>query len=49
MAENNGEAATSTQDDRSLATSIEAQAGVKGIEAISTTWTKWSLIVAYIG
>lgn len=27
----------------------EAQAGVKQIEAISQTWTKWSLIAAYIG
>lgn len=25
------------------------QAGVRGIEAISQTWTKWSLIAAYIG
>ena len=29
--------------------SDEAQAGVKRIEAISTTWTTFSLIFAYIG
>lgn len=27
----------------------DAQAGVKQIEAISQTWTKWSLIIAYVG
>lgn len=27
----------------------EAQMGVKGIEAVSMTWTKWGLIVAYLG
>ena len=41
--------AVDARDDLSSATSNEAQAGVKGIEAISTTWTKWSLIVAYAG
>lgn len=25
------------------------QAGVQNIEAVSMTWTKWSLIIAYIG
>jgi len=29
--------------------SDSAQAGVKRLEAISTTWTKKSLIMAYIG
>ena len=27
----------------------DAQAGVKNIEAISMTWTKWGLIFAYAG
>ena len=27
----------------------DAQAGVKGIEAISQTWTQWALIMAYVG
>lgn len=27
----------------------DAQAGVKNIEIISQTWTKWSLLCAYIG
>ncbi|KAL8927527.1 MAG: hypothetical protein Q9208_002332 [Pyrenodesmia sp. 3 TL-2023] len=35
-------------DDRSSLSSYY-QAGVKNIEAISQTWTKWSLICAYIG
>lgn len=26
-----------------------AQTGVKGIEAISQTWTQWSLVIAYLG
>jgi hypothetical protein len=26
----------------------ETQAGIKKIEAISTAWTKWSLIIAYL-
>lgn len=37
------------EDDRSSISSYEAQAGVKGIEAISQTWTKWSLVFAYVG
>ena len=36
-------------DDVSSLSSTEAQAGVRGIEAISSTWTKTSLIIAYIG
>lgn len=36
-------------DERSLSSADSAQAGVKRIEAISTTWTKWSLAFAYIG
>ncbi len=37
------------EDDRSSLSSYEAHAGVKGIEAISSTWSKWALIFAYIG
>ena len=36
-------------DDASSLSSADAQAGVKGIEAISSTWTKTSLIIAYVG
>ena len=36
-------------DDASSLSSTEAQAGVKGIEAISKTWTRTSLAVAYVG
>ena len=36
-------------DDASSLSSTEAQAGVKGIEAISSTWTRSSLTIAYIG
>ncbi|KAL8707870.1 MAG: hypothetical protein Q9220_007154 [cf. Caloplaca sp. 1 TL-2023] len=35
-------------DDRSSMSS-DAQNGVKNIEAISQTWTKWSLAIAYLG
>lgn len=35
-------------DDRSSLDSYE-QTGVKNIEAISLTWSKWSLISAYLG
>lgn len=36
-------------DDASSSGSDGAQTGMKGIEAISQTWTRWSLIVAYLG
>ena len=37
-------------DDRSSLTSYDdAQAGVKNIEAIGQTWTKWSLIPLTLG
>ncbi len=36
-------------DSRSSFTSDEAQNGVKNIEAVSQTWTHWSLIIAYLG
>lgn len=35
-------------DNRSSLSSYD-QTGVKNIEAISQTWTRWSLICAYIG
>ena len=34
---------------QSSMTSDDTQNGVKGIEAVSQTWTKWSLVVAYLG
>ena len=37
-------------DERSSSSSDDdPQAGVKNIEAISQTWTKWSLVFAYVG
>ena len=36
-------------DDAESFTSDDTQTGVKGIEAISQTWTRWSLITAYLG
>ncbi|KAL8731441.1 MAG: hypothetical protein Q9166_003416 [cf. Caloplaca sp. 2 TL-2023] len=36
-------------DDRSSLSSYDVQQGVKNIEAISQTWTKWSLVAAYVG
>ncbi|KAL8676170.1 MAG: hypothetical protein Q9186_007288 [Xanthomendoza sp. 1 TL-2023] len=36
-------------DGQSSLSSHDAQHGVKNIEAISQTWTKWSLITAYVG
>ena len=36
-------------DDQSSLSSDDTQAGVKNIEAISQTWTKWSLVAAYAG
>lgn len=44
-----GHAYVSDADDQSSLSSYETQAGVKNIEAISQTWTKWSLIAAYLG
>ena len=35
--------------DRSSLDSVEVQAGVKTIEAVSQTWTTWGLYVAYLG
>ena len=37
------------EDDQSSFSSDETQTGVKGIEAVSQTWTEWSLIAAYLG
>ncbi|KAL6717146.1 hypothetical protein ACLMJK_005061 [Lecanora helva] len=36
-------------ESRSSISTDDAQAGVKNIEAISQTWTAWSLIIAYFG
>ena len=36
-------------ESRSSISSDESQSGVKNIEAVSQTWTQWSLIVAYVG
>ncbi|KAL8658071.1 MAG: hypothetical protein Q9226_001303 [Calogaya cf. arnoldii] len=36
-------------DDRSSLSSHDLQHGVKNIEAISQTWTKWALVSAYVG
>ena len=39
----------SHEEDRHSSSLDDAQIGVKNIEAISQTWTKWSLIFAYLG
>ena len=36
-------------DDQSSLSSSDDQVGVKNIEVISQTWTKWSLVAAYAG
>jgi hypothetical protein len=41
--------AIATEDERSSIHSDDAQRGVKGIEAVSSTWSKWSLLAAYLG
>ena len=46
---NKNNAYVPSEDDRSSMSSYHAQAGVKGIEAISQTWTKWALVSAYLG
>ena len=46
---NSASTIVSDGDDRSSFSSKDAQQGVKGIEAISQTWTQWSLIAAYLG
>lgn len=49
-ASNNGHAYFSDGDDRSSVSSDDdTQAGVKNIEAISQTWSKWALVSAYVG
>ena len=48
-ADKNPVAIANAEDRSSLSSDDEAQAGVKGIEAISQTWTKWSLVAAYLG
>jgi hypothetical protein len=37
-----------TDGESSLNNEVELQTGVKKVEAISSSWTKWSLIVAYV-
>ena len=37
------------EDRLSLSSDDDVQAGVKAIEAVSQTWSKWSLITAYFG
>ena len=37
------------EDDGHSLSSDDVQTGVKNIETISQTWTKWSLIFAYLG
>lgn len=37
------------EDDQSSLASDATQTGVKNIEAVSQTWTQWSLIAAYLG
>lgn len=39
---------TDGEDGSSIVESEEAQAGVKRIEAVSESWTKWGLVVAYV-
>jgi hypothetical protein len=39
---------TDSDDALSIAEPEEAQAGVKRIEAVSESWTKWGLVVAYV-
>lgn len=36
-------------DDRSTISSTDTQQGVKGIEAISSTWSTSALVTAYVG
>lgn len=36
-------------DETSSTSSVETQAGVKRVEAVTSSWTKWSLAIAYIG
>ncbi|KAL8895025.1 MAG: hypothetical protein Q9192_003895 [Flavoplaca navasiana] len=40
---------TQVDDDRSSLSSSDTQHGVKNIEAVSQTWTKWALVTAYAG
>lgn len=44
-----GQSAIESEDDQSSFSSEETQTGVKTIEAVSQTWTRWSLIAAYLG
>lgn len=44
-----GQYATEREDDQASFSSDETQTGVKNIEAVSQTWTRYSLIAAYLG
>lgn len=46
---NKDQLAVEHDHDRDLFSSDETQTGVKNIEAVSQTWTQWSLIAAYLG
>lgn len=37
------------EESQSSLSSDETQTGVKNIELVSQTWTKWSLVAAYLG
>lgn len=40
---------TGYEESQSSLSSDETQTGVKNIELVSQTWTKWSLVAAYLG
>ena len=46
---NKNQALIDQDEGSSMSSDDDAQAGVKTIEIISQTWTKWSLLSAYIG
>ncbi|KAL2036510.1 hypothetical protein N7G274_010740 [Stereocaulon virgatum] len=46
---NKHQSAEEYEYDSASVSSDEAQIGVKNIEAVSQTWTQWSLIAAYLG
>lgn len=44
-----GRSITSSGDETSISgSSGKTQAGIKKVEAISTAWSKWGLVVAYV-
>jgi hypothetical protein len=46
---NKDQSAEEYEYDSASIKSDETQTGVKNIEAVSQTWTQWSLIAAYLG